>query len=123
MYCKPKPSDLCKEESKQNIRIKKSRFQRNTENESVNCLLHSTFTSDVTSNSLISKKYCQYDSRNPSKNAEYTETKYVNTEMTALSLTSRGTSLQLLRQPCQRVDDNVYSATETLRFETETDMH
>lgn len=49
------------------------------------------------------------------------ETKYVYTEMTALSLTSRGESLQLLRQPCQSVDDNVYSATDTLRLESETD--
>lgn len=121
LFCKPKPSDLCKEEAKQNIRIKKSSFQRNTENESVNCLLHSFCTSDVTSNSLISKRNWQYDSRNPSKNAEYTETKYVYTEMTALSLTSRGKSLQLLRQPCQSVEDTVYSATDTLRFESETD--
>lgn len=121
LYCKPKPSDLCKEETKQNIRITKSSFQRNTENESENCLLHSAFTSDVTSSSLISKTNCQYDSRNPSENAEYTDTKSVYTEMTAVSLSNRGESLQLLRQPCQSVDDNVYSATDTLRFESETD--
>lgn len=121
LYCKPKQSDLCKKEAKQKIRMKQSSYQGNTENESENCLLHLAFTSDVTSNSLISKKNCQYDSRNPSENAEYTDTKSVYTEMTAVSLSNRGESFQLQRQPCQSVDDHVYSATDTLRFESETD--
>lgn len=122
LYCKSKPSDLCKKETKQKIRMKQSSYQGNTENESEDCLLHSAFSSvAVTSNTLISKTNNQYDSRNPSENAEYTDTKSIYTEMTAVSLSSRGESLQLLRQPCQSVDDHVYSATDTLRFESETD--
>lgn len=121
LYFKPKLSDVCKNETKQKIRMKQSSYQGNTENESEDCLLHSAFTSDVTSASLISKTNYQYDSRNPSENAEYTDTKSVYTEMTAVSLSNRGGSLQLLRQPCQSVDDHVYSATDTLRFESETD--
>lgn len=124
LYCKPVPSELCKKETKRKIRMKQSSYQGNTENErlSEDCLLHSGFTPiAVTSNTLISKTNNQYDSRNPSENAEYTDTKSVYTEMTAVSLSNRGESLQLLRQPCQSVDDHVYSATDTLRFESETD--
>lgn len=122
LYCKPVPSDLCKKEAKRKKKMKQSSYQGNTENESEDCLLHSDFTSvAVTSNTLISKKNNQYDSRNPSENAEYTDTKSVYTEMTAVSLSNRGESLQLQRQPCQSVDDHVYSATDTLRFESETD--
>lgn len=122
LYCKSVPSDLCKKEAKRKIRMKQSSYHGNTENESEDCLLHSAFTSvAVTSNTLISKINNQYDSRNPSENAEYTDTKSVYTEMTAVSLSNRGESLQLQRQPCQSVDDHVYSATDTLRFESETD--
>lgn len=122
LYCKPVPSDLCKKEAKRKKKMKQSSYQGNTEHESEDCLLHSGFTSvAVTSNTLISKKNNQYDSRNPSENAEYTDTKSVYTEMTAVSLSNRGESLQLQRQPCQSVDDHVYSATDTLRFESETD--
>lgn len=122
LYCKPIPSDLCKKEAKHKIRMKQRSYMGNIENESENCLLHSAFTSvSVTSNNLNSKTNNKYDSRNPSENAEYTDTKSVYTEMTAVSLSNRGESLQLLRQPCQSVDDHVYSATDTLRFESETD--
>lgn len=122
LYCKSVPSDLSKKEAKRKVMMKQSSYLGNTENESEDCLLHSGFTSvAVTSNTLISKINNQYDSRNPSENAEYTDTKSVYTEMTAVSLSNRGESLQLRRQPCQSVDDHVYSATDTLRFESETD--
>lgn len=122
MYCKSNSSDVCKKGTDTQLRIKQSSYQGNTEDESEDCLLHSAFSSvAVTSNSLISKTNNQYDSRNPSENAEYTDTKSVYTEMTTVSLSNQGERTQLLRQPCQSVDDHVYSATDTLRFESETD--
>lgn len=120
LYCKTRQSNICEKEIKQ-ISSKKIDYQENVENESNNCLLHSAFSSGLTSTLLKSNTNCQFDSRNPSENAEYTETKSVYTEMTATSLSSRGDSLQLQRQPCQSVDDHVYSATDTLWFDSETD--
>uniref|UniRef100_A0A8W8MRR1 TNFR-Cys domain-containing protein n=1 Tax=Magallana gigas TaxID=29159 RepID=A0A8W8MRR1_MAGGI len=84
---------------------------------STGCKPNRTRAANVTMTSSMT----EYDSRNPSENAEYTDTKSVYTEMTAVSLSNRGESLQLQRQPCQSVDDHVYSATDTLRFESETD--
>ena len=107
---------------------KRKRVKQTDENEKDNTghLLSSTISSNDLTNVLNSCENNHSDIRNPSENAEYTEAKSIYTEMTAVSFSQSEClelcqSLQLPRQPCQSVDENIYLATDTLRFHSETD--
>lgn len=107
---------------------KRKLVKQTDENEKNNTghLLSSTISSNDLTNVLNSCENNHSDCRNPSENAEYTEAKSIYTEMTAVSFSQSEClelcqSLQLPRQPCQSVDENIYLATDTLRFHSETD--
>jgi hypothetical protein len=83
-------------------------------------LLQSTIIAHLSNSSTALNNLRTHEiQKSPSENAEYTDSKSVYTEMTSVSLTrgcedESGRDLQNLRRPCQSVDDNVYTMTDTL---------